>query len=209
MIMHAVVYKAVAAVKMHERVAFQLLFHGRGGGLCIVVAGMDNGSGRQLPGHILEGDIHLLRVAATQVTAPAAVDKQGIAGNQVVANVITGRSRRVPGCMQGEYRGCTQLDAIATMMQRRQIQPPPPELRLIPEQVQLCIMGCKQFFYAIDVVMVAMREQDIGNLHALLPGKGEYRGHVPGGIDDGCPAAGMIMYQVDEIFHGPKLKGMD
>ena len=135
MIVHPVFYKLIAVIKMHEWIAFQLLCHGGGGALCIIMSRVDDGCGRQVRAHILQGDIHLLRITALQVTAPAAIDKQGIAGNQVITDVITGRSRCVPGCMQRPDRGFTELNAVAAMMQGRQIKPLPSEFRFILEQV--------------------------------------------------------------------------
>lgn len=59
------------------------------------------------------------------------------------------------------------------------------------------------------MVVMAMREQDVGDAHAFGVRQGLDGGDIPGGIDHGSPSAGLIVDQVDEVFHWPEGQCMD
>ena len=94
-------------------------------------------------------------------------------------------------------------------MQGGQIQAFAPELRFGLHEVQLCIAVLQHPGDAVDMVMVTVGKQDIGNAHTVTLCQRQHLGHIPGRIDHGGAATGMIMNQVDEILHRPEFQGMD
>jgi hypothetical protein len=62
---------------------------------------------------------------------------------------------------------------------------------------------------AIDVVVMTVGQQNIGDAHALALRQRQHLRHIPGGIDDRRAATGLIVDQVDEILHGSQFQGME
>ena len=58
-------------------------------------------------------------------------------------------------------------------------------------------------------VKVTVGEQHVGDSQVLFCGQFDDAGHIPGGVHHGCPLAGMIMDQIDNISHRPQFQGMD
>jgi hypothetical protein len=87
------------------------------------------------------------------------------------------------------------------MVQYRFAEVGSPEFSFRFEHVDPGITVFQCLLQAIDVIMVAMREQDIGDLNISGIGKIEHLVDFPGGINDGGSIACVIVYQVDEVFH--------
>ena len=76
-------------------------------------------------------------------------------------------------------------------------------------RLQAGIMVLQYFLNPVDVVMVAVSQQDIGDPDSRFFSQRQYLGHFPGRVDDCRPAGGKIVYQVNEIFHRPEFQGLD
>ena len=115
----------------------------------------------------------------------------------------------MPGRMQRLDRGIAQHDGVAAMMLCGHIDTAFPELRFRFHQVQLCIVLVQHFTDAVDMVMVTVCQQDIGDLHALLFSQRQHRRHIPCWINNGRTVSGMIVHQVNKILHRSQFQGMD
>ena len=94
-------------------------------------------------------------------------------------------------------------------MQCRQVQVATPELRFGFHQVQLSIVFFQYFANAVDMIMVTVCQQDIGNPQPPGSGQRQHCGDIPGRVHNRCPAGCMIVNQVHKIFHRPQFQGMD
>ena len=90
MVMHAVMSEARQVAKMQEGVALKLLFQRGDRLLGVVVSRADYCFPRQSRGQPFQRMKHLFRITASQITAAAAEHKKRIAGDQLIANMITG-----------------------------------------------------------------------------------------------------------------------
>ena len=113
------------------------------------------------------------------------------------------------GCVQHPDRRLTQLDDIAAVVQGRQVEVAAPEPRLALQQVQLRIMLLQHLLDAVDMVVMAVGQQDIGDAHAALRGQCEDLRDIPCRVYNGRPVGRVVMDEVDEVFHRPELQGMD
>jgi hypothetical protein len=114
---------------------------------------------------------HLLGIPAGEVAAAAAEDEQGVAGDQVVSRgeVKTGRSRGVAWGVQEPDLGFAELQRVAAVVQFRPRQRAAPELRLGLQQMEPRTGGrFEDLFDAVDVVVVAVGEQQVGDRQALV-----------------------------------------
>ena len=123
--------------------------------------------------------------------------------------MVAGRSRRMAGCMQYLDLAFAEPDAVSTMMESGFRQLCAPEFCFWFQQVYLCIAVFERLLQPVDMVMMAMREKDVGNLDAFSVGKLQHLFDLPGGIDYRCGVAGMIVDQVDEILHRAKFHTVD
>lgn len=209
MVVHAIPGKPVHVVELQERIARNLLSQGSAAAFGIVVPRADDCRSRQTVRKPFQRGEHLLGIAAAQITAAATEYKQGISGNELVTDLVTGGSRRMPRRVQGTDNGLTQADFITTVMQGRQSRRLPPELRLGFHQVYLRIVARQDRSDAIDMIMVTVGQQDVGNFHPVPACQRLYLGNIPGRIYHRRTTGPLIVDQVDEILHGPQLQRMN
>ena len=86
---------------MQIGVGFFLLGDGRGRGRAVIVPRVDDGLAGKFHDNFIKGMVLGLGVASGKVTAAAAVDKNRIAGNQMLIDEKTLASRRMARCMKG------------------------------------------------------------------------------------------------------------
>ena len=67
----------------------------------------------------------------------------------------------------------------------------------------------KGLLKTINVVVVAVCQQDIGNPDTSGIGKTKHFIDFPGWVDNGRSVACMIMYQVDKVLHGAELHAVN
>jgi hypothetical protein len=111
--------------------------------------------------------------------------------------------------VQGLDRRASQLDNVTTVMQCRQVQLVTPELRLGFHQMQLRIVFSQDVTNAVDMIMMTVGQQDVGNPHPPGIGQRQHLGNIPGRVHNRCASGGVIMDQVNEVFHWPQFQGMD
>jgi hypothetical protein len=71
------------------------------------------------------------------------------------------------------------------------------------------IVALHELADAVDVIVMAVGEQDVRDAHAEALGQGVDLGHFPGRIHHGRGVRGVVVDQVDEVLHGPQFQGMD
>ena len=99
-----------------------------------------------------------------------------------------------------------QLNGVAAVVQRGAIQRVSPEFRLVLQQMNLRVVLRQHRIQRVDVIVVTVRQQDIGNAQAAFA-RGVQNGiRFPGRIDHGDPLAGGVGNQVDEILHRPQFQ---
>ena len=75
--------------------------------------------------------------------------------------------------------------------------------------MDLRIILFKHGIYAVDMIVMTVREQDIGNAHAVTISQRQHLGDFPGRIDHGRAATFVVMYQVDKVFHRTQFQGVN
>jgi hypothetical protein len=102
-----------------------------------------------------------------------------------------------------------ELYLVCAMVQYRFAEVGSPEFGLRFEQVDPGISVFQCLLQAIDMIMVAMRQQDIGDLYISGISKIEHLLDFPCRINDGGSIARVIVYQVDEVLHGAELHAVN
>ena len=115
--MHSIVDEVGFIVEVQKRVAGQLLQQGRGRSDAVVVSRADEGLLWQPFAQSAQALIHQFRIAAAQIATPAAEHKQGVASQHLSADPVTGRSWRMPRCVQHLDFGVAQADVVAAFVQ--------------------------------------------------------------------------------------------
>ena len=128
----------------------------------------------------------MLRVAATEITTATAKYKQRITGNNVVANLIADRAWRVTWRVQHLNRAVTERNFVTAVMQARLVEFMLPKFIFRLKQVHFGAGMIQYALNTVDMIVVAVREQNIGDVQAELICSLDDSVDIPGRIDYRC-----------------------
>lgn len=111
--------------------------------------------------------------------------------------------------MQNIDGGLAEDDPVTAVVQFGARQFGAPEIGLGLEEMKLRVGRAQQFLDAVDVVVMAVGEQDVADAYVLRRRQLQNLGHIPRRIDHCGAAAGLIVDDVDEIFHRAEFERMD
>jgi len=100
----------------------------------------------------------------------------------------------------------TERNFVTTVMQARFIQLVLPEFVFRLEQVDLGTGVIQYTFDAVNMIVMAMGEQDIGNFQVQFARALDNAVDILGRIDYRGTACGNVFHQVDKIFHRPQFQ---
>ena len=98
------------------------------------------------------------------------------------------------GRMQNIDIRIAQRNDISAVMERGRIQTAVPEFCFGLEQVYGRIMLRQHRIDRVDVIVVAMRQENIRDAQAPIASPGQDRRRIPRGIDHGDSSAGEVVY---------------
>ena len=95
----------------------------------------------------------------------------------------------------------TERNFVTTVMQARFIQLVLPEFVFRLEQMDLGTGVIQYTFDTVNMIVMAMGEQDIGNFQVQFARAPDNAVDIPRRVDNRGKACGYVFHQVDKIFH--------
>src|SRR4029077_8285958 len=184
----------------------------------VVVTREENRRVRQRAEALRERLVHLGRVTARQVGAPARADEEGIARHEPAVDQEALGTRRVPRRVHEGQRQTADGQGRVVVDRHQVRAEAPEELSLGLVDVDFRLHAPQQVLDARDapghaprrktaahVVLVGMRNERARDRHAPGLGGLDDRVDLPGGIDDHALARHRIADEIDEVLHRPEL----
>src|SRR5262245_44180436 len=201
----------------HEWITALLVTDGRRRAAVVVTREQDRGV-RQRAESLRERLVHLGRIAARQVGAPARADEERVPRHEPAIDQKTLGARRVPGGVHERQRQASDRQSRVVVDRYQVRAEAPEELALGLVHVDLQLHAPQELLdtgYApghaprgeapADVVLVRVRDQRARDRHAPRLGGLDDRVDLPGRIDDDALARYRVANEIDEILHRPEL----
>ena len=154
--------------------------------------------------------MHLFRIAPDEVASAAAIDEQGVAGHDGVAQAVATRAGRVPWRVHhGHVDVLANPQRVAWRRRHQVLAAVARELDFRAQHVHRDIQGFDQLLDSVDVIKMAMRAQDVRDLQIEALRLLQDRRRVPGWVDDGAGLGRLVGQQVDEVVPRPEWQGVD
>lgn len=163
----------------------------------VVVPDPETGGGGEFF-EFLQGVVERLRVAAFEIGAAGAVDEQGVAGDEVLPDVVANAARRVAGSGDDADGGLGEGDFVAIRDEDGIFGAARP-MRIFGFGYEEGDAVVVELFHGVDVVGVAVGDEDAGEGEAFFVQHFLNAVGVPGGIDDHGFVVVAVGDDVDEI----------